>query len=147
MVKSALFVASLVAGLLLLPAGCTTTVSSGGPQAGPQPQGHPPGHAWGWNKGRPRLATIEGTSIQYTTEGPDDIFLYGGGWYRFSGGVWFVSYKEGGAWERIQDPPDAFLRIPPGHAKYYVVKDRVGPKGKGQGQDDDDKPGKGRGRK
>jgi hypothetical protein len=145
-----LLAALLVGGLFLVSTGCTTMVSDDrpAPQPQPQPRAHPPGHAWGWDRGRPRMEVIQGTSIQFVVEGNEDIFLCGGSWYRWGGGVWFMAHEEGGAWQRIQEPPAVFYRIPPGHVKYRVVKDHNDNQGKGRDKDkdDDDRPGKGHGR-
>jgi len=142
MVKRSLLAASLLGGLFLASAGCTAMYSEGGPG----PQARPAGHGWGWDRGRPRMEVISGTSIQFVVEGNEDIFLYGGAWYRWGGGTWYLSTEEGGAWKRIQEPPAVFYKIPPGHAKYRVVGNRGGPGPKDKDKDDGDKPGRGRGR-
>jgi hypothetical protein len=123
--KRTQLLALAAAGLLLTLAGCITTVSSG--NANP-----PPGRGYRWGQGQPRLVIIEGTGISYAADCDEDIYLLDGIWYRYNGGLWFSCRTRGGNWVTIKEPPAAFCRIPPGHAKFHKVEDRdPGPPQKG----------------
>lgn len=122
---------------LLTFSGCMTVVSSGPPR-----RRHPPGRARGWGHANPRLVVIAGTGIQFVADIDDDIFLYGGLYYRYYGGTWYHCRSWGGSWARISAAPVAFHRIPPKHVKYRVIKGHKAPKhytGKGPKH----QPGKG----
>ena len=84
--------------------------------------GHPRGYRRGWGPPRPRLVLIAGTGIQYVADIDDDIFLYGGLYYRFYGGGWYHCRTWGGSWLRISAPPVVFYKIPPRHVKYRVIR-------------------------
>lgn len=117
----------LLAALAL--AGCTATASSRAPAPAPAPPPHSQGRGWAWGRANPRLAPIPGTSIQYVEDTDEDVFLFGGVWYRCSGGLWFSCRTYGGEWARVKAPPAEFERIPPGHAKARVKPGRgPGPK-------------------
>ena len=123
--------------VLLAASGCTTMVSSGPPR-----RRRPHGRARGWGQPNPRLVVIAGTNIQYVADVDDDIFVYGGLWYRYYGGAWFRCRTWGGGWTRISAAPVAFRKIPPKHVKYRVIKGHKPPKhhpGKGPKH----RPGKG----
>jgi len=129
--------------VLLASAGCFAAVSSG-PSGG-----HPPGRARGWGHANPRLTLIAGTGIKFVAEINEDIFEYGGVWFRFSGGSWFRCGTYGGAWVQIGEPPAVFYKIPEGHAKHRVIKGRKphphgGPGHKGHGGGKGKGKGKGR---
>ena len=130
------------AGLFLALAGCTTMISDGGPGPASAP---PPGRPWGWGQPGPRLSVIADTGIQFVVDTDEDIFLNAGIWYRHSGDAWFSCGTYGGRWTAVREPPPVFYRIPPGHAKYRVVKGRPGPGPGGPRDKDDDKPGRGKG--
>ncbi|MCX7803805.1 MAG: hypothetical protein N3A38_01315 [Planctomycetota bacterium] len=81
---------------------------------------HPPPGPWRWGHPSYKLAIIPGTSIQYVVDVDDDIFCFGGVWYRFHAGVWYQSHRYGGEWIKISAPPAVFLSIPDGHPKSRV---------------------------
>jgi hypothetical protein len=93
---------------------------------------------WRWGSPNYRLSVIADTGIKFIADIDEDIFCVGSLWYRFSGGVWFSCSTYGGSWVRIDAPPAVFTRIPPGHAKYRVVK--------GRRPGSEEHPGKGHGR-
>jgi len=103
---------------LLALSGCVAVVGSG------------PRYRRGWGPARPRLVLIAGTGIQYVADVNDDIFLYGGLYYRFYGGGWYHCRSWGGSWARIAGPPVVFYKIPPRHAKYRVIRGRKPPPGR-----------------
>ncbi|HOX08261.1 MAG TPA: hypothetical protein PK280_17840 [Planctomycetota bacterium] len=130
-----------VAGLMLALAGCTGMVSSGGPGN----SGNAPGRGYKWGQGgQPRLVVIEGTGIQYVADCDDDIYFLDGVWYRYSWGNWYTCRSMGGTWVTIGAPPQAFGRIPPGHAKFHKVEMKdPGPPDKGPSPGHGGNPGKG----
>ncbi len=123
---------------LLAASGCTTMVSSGPPR-----RRHPPGRARGWGHANPRLVVIAGTGVRYVADIDDDIFIHGGLWYRFSGGVWFRCGTWGGGWARISAPPVAFHRIPPKHVKHRVIRGHRPPPPRHRPPPPKHRPGKG----
>jgi hypothetical protein len=81
-----------------------------------------PGPHWVWGRPSPRLVVIGGTGIKYVIDAGEDIFFYGGIWYRFHGGRWHHCRRYGGSWTVISAPPTVFSKIPRGHAKHHVVR-------------------------
>ncbi len=118
------FVAALCCG------GCTAVIGGGGGGT----------VAWSWGAPGYRLNVIADTGIRFVVDVPDDIFVYGGIWYRYAGGVWYNCRNYGGAWVRISAPPAVFFSIPSGHVKYRVVRGRQAPPAHPAG------PGRGHGR-
>jgi hypothetical protein len=85
----------------------------------------PPPHAVAYSQ--PRLVAIPEAGIQYAPDADVDLFFYGGVWYRWYGGTWYTGTVYTGPtthWTVIVEPPEVFYRIPPGHAKYHIVKAR-----------------------
>ena len=70
----------------------------------------------------PAYAYIPGTQIRVVTNAGGDVFLYGGRYYRYSGGYWWHSPAWNSGWVRTAVVPGAFLRIPASHPKYHVVR-------------------------
>jgi len=137
MSKRATMLTLAVGGLLVTLSGCTAMVSDNRP---------PPGR-WAWGRPGPRLEVIADTGIQFVVDADEDVFVLGGVWYRHVGGAWYSTRTYGGQWAVISQPPAAFYRIPPGHAKYRVVGGRAAPAGpKEEGKDDESRPGRGHGR-
>jgi len=93
--------------LAVVTAGCTVIVGAPGPRVVVAP---------------PRLVFVPGTVIKYAPDLPEDVFYYGGAYYKVSGGVWYRTPAWGNPWVRATAVPDAFMRIPPGHAKHHVVR-------------------------
>jgi len=111
----------LVIGLVLVGAAGCTVVHTGDPG-----RAHPRGHAHGHAR-RPSgvpLVVIKGTGIEYVNRAGMDVFLYGGVWFKFEGGLWHRANAFAGPYVRIASPPAAFGKIPPGHAKGHVVRRR-----------------------
>ena len=74
----------------------------------------------------PQLVVVPGTTVYYAPGASINFFSYGGRYYSFHEGAWFVATTHGGAWsaierERVPQPvlavPVTYYRIPPGHAK------------------------------
>jgi hypothetical protein len=74
----------------------------------------------------PQLVVVPGTTVYYGPNASINFFSYGGRYYSFHEGAWFVATTHGGAWsaiarERVPQPilavPVTYYKIPPGHAK------------------------------
>jgi len=69
----------------------------------------------------PTLAYIPGTPIQVVSNAADDVFFYGGYYWRVHNGIWYRSSFWDRGWVVWHDVPHVFLSIPPTHPKYHVV--------------------------
>lgn len=74
----------------------------------------------------PHLVVVPGSSVYYAPGAGINFFSYGGRYYSFHEGAWFVATTHRGPWAtiapaRVPPPvlavPVAYYRIPPGHAK------------------------------
>lgn len=74
----------------------------------------------------PQLVVVPGTTVYYAPSSSINFFSYGGRYYSFHEGAWFVATTRGGSWstisrDRVPQPvlgvPVTYYRIPPGHAK------------------------------
>lgn len=74
----------------------------------------------------PQLVVVPGTAVYYAPRASMNFFAYGGRYYSFHEGAWFVATTYGGSWvtiapARVPRPvlavPVAYYKIPPGHAK------------------------------
>ena len=74
----------------------------------------------------PQLVVVPGSTVYYAPSASINYFAYGGRYYSFHEGAWFVTTTQGGRWsaitrERVPQPvlavPVTYYRIPPGHAK------------------------------
>lgn len=74
----------------------------------------------------PQLVGVPGTSVFYAPGVSINFFAYGGRYFSFHEGAWFVATTYGGPWATIavgQVPqpvlavPVTYYKIPPGHAK------------------------------
>jgi hypothetical protein len=74
----------------------------------------------------PQLVVVPGSTVYYAPNASINFFVYGGQYYSFHEGAWFVATTHGGAWsaiarERVPQPvlavPVTYYRVPPGHAK------------------------------
>jgi hypothetical protein len=74
----------------------------------------------------PPLVVVPGSPVFYAPGVSINFFAYGGRYYSFHEGAWFVATAYGGPWTtisagRVPQPvlavPVAYYRIPPGHAK------------------------------
>ena len=74
----------------------------------------------------PQLAVVPGSPVVYAPGASMNFFAYGGRYYTFHEGAWFVATTYGSPWEtiapaRVPRPvlavPVAYYKVPPGHAK------------------------------
>jgi hypothetical protein len=74
----------------------------------------------------PKLVVVSGSPVFYAPGISINFFAYGGRYYSFHEGAWFVATTHGGPWAtialgRVPQPvravPVAYYKIPPGHAK------------------------------
>ncbi len=74
----------------------------------------------------PQLAVVPGSPVFYAPGASMNFFAYGGRYYTFHEGAWFVATTYGSPWEtiapaRVPRPvlavPVAYYKVPPGHAK------------------------------
>ena len=93
----------------------------------------------------PRLVAVPGSPVFYGPSANYNVFIYGGRYYSFHGGTWFVAASPGSSWSiiatnRVPQPvlavPATYYKIPPGQAKKMGAQPFVppgqakGPKGK-----------------
>jgi len=76
----------------------------------------------------PQLVVVPGSPVFYAPAASINFFAYGGRYYTFHDGAWFVATTYGSPWvtiapTRVPRPvlavPVAYYRIPPGHAKKH----------------------------
>ena len=74
----------------------------------------------------PQLAVVPGSPVFYAPSVSMNFFAYGGRYYTFHEGAWFVATTYGSPWVAIAPAkvprpvltvPVAYYRVPPGHAK------------------------------
>lgn|SRR5512137_195433 len=74
----------------------------------------------------PQLVVVPGSPVFYAPGASINFFAYGGRYYTFHEGAWFVATTYGSPWvtiapARVPRPvltvPAAYYKIPPGHAK------------------------------
>jgi hypothetical protein len=74
----------------------------------------------------PKLVVVSGSPVFYAPGISINFFAYGGRYYSFHEGAWFVATTHGAPWAtiapaRVPKPvlavPVAYYKIPPGHAK------------------------------
>lgn len=110
-----LFVAlSLAAGALLPPAahaGVNVNVNVGVPVPPPPVIVAP---------APPRVVVVPGSPVYYAPEGNVNLFIYGGRYYTFHEGHWFVGPKHNGPWTfvAVDHVPAPVVAVP---VKYYRV--------------------------
>ena len=89
----------------------------------------------------PRVVAIPQTPVYYAPDTSYNVFVYGGRYFSFHEGNWFMAPSHGGPWafvpvEQVPRPvigvPVRYYKIPPGHAKRWA-------------RDEDDERGPGRG--
>ncbi len=66
----------------------------------------------------PSVVVIPGTYAYFAPDIPEDLFFYGGYWYRPYGGYWYQSLAWDGTWVFISAPPVVFLELP---TNYRVI--------------------------
>lgn len=90
----------------------------------------------------PRVVVVPQTPVYYVPDTTYNVFVYGGRYYSFHNGAWFLATAHGGPWafvpvEHVPRPvilvPHRYYKVPPGHAKKMIRADR---------HDDDHKHGK-----
>jgi hypothetical protein len=77
----------------------------------------------------PRLVVVPGApQVSYAPDLSVNFFMYGGSYYTFHDGSWFIASAYNGPWtyvERVHVPapvlvvPYRYYRVPPGHAKRF----------------------------
>ncbi len=74
----------------------------------------------------PQLVVVPGSPVFYAPGASMNFFAYGGQYYTFHEGAWFVAKTHGRPWvtiapARVPQPvlavPVAYYKVPPGHAK------------------------------
>lgn len=74
----------------------------------------------------PQLAVVPGSPVFYAPGASMNFFAYGGRYYTFHEGAWFVATTYGSPWVAIAPAkvprpvltvPVAYYKVPPGHAK------------------------------
>jgi len=74
----------------------------------------------------PRVVVVPGSPVSYAPDANVNLFVYGGRYYTFHEGAWFVGPKHSGPWtfiavERVPRPvmavPVKYYRVAPGHDK------------------------------
>jgi hypothetical protein len=65
----------------------------------------------------PRVVVVPGVpTVQYAPDLGYDYFVYGGRYYTYHSGAWFVSSDYGGPWSYVRNVPRPILGVP---ARYY----------------------------
>lgn len=75
--------------------------------------------------GAPQFVPIEGTSITYAKNTPNDVFRIGDLYYLCFQGVWFVSTGSNGPWQATDKVPNEIYTIPESSPKYNVTYVKV----------------------
>jgi hypothetical protein len=74
----------------------------------------------------PQLVVVPGTPVFYAPGASINVFAYGGHYYSFHEGAWFVAAAPGRPWVAVAPAkvprhvlavPVTYYKIPPGHAK------------------------------
>ena len=83
--------------------------------------------------GPPSLVIIPHSPVAYAPAVPANLFFYGGDYYAFKGGHWYVSPVYAGPWAIVAPPhipapllavPVRYYRAPPGHWKHWARAER-----------------------
>jgi hypothetical protein len=76
----------------------------------------------------PRVVVIPRTPVAYAPDTSYNVFVYGGRYFSFHDGAWFLAASHGGPWtlvpaEHVPRPllavPVKYYKIPPGHMKKH----------------------------
>jgi hypothetical protein len=73
----------------------------------------------------PRVVVVPGVpTVQYAPDLGYDYFVYGGRYYTYHSGAWFVSSDYGGPWAYVRNVPRPILAIPGRyrHHRTYVSR-------------------------
>jgi hypothetical protein len=74
----------------------------------------------------PALVLVPGSPVYYVPSANLNVFVFGGRYYSFHEGAWFMAPNHSGPWAmvpagRVPQPvlavPHAYYKVPPGHAK------------------------------
>jgi hypothetical protein len=71
--------------------------------------------------GDPQFKPIEQTSLQYATNTPEKVILYGDAYYLCLQGVWFTSAAAQGPWKTADVVPQEIYGIPPSSPVHNVT--------------------------
>ena len=72
-------------------------------------------------EGEPQFKPIEQTSLQYATNTPEKVILYGDKYYLCLQGVWFTSAAAQGPWKTADVVPQEIYGIPPSSPVHNVT--------------------------
>lgn len=75
--------------------------------------------------GAPQFVPMQGTSISYAKNTPNDVLRIGDLYYLCFQGVWFVSTTSNGPWKAADKIPNEVYTIPESSPKYHVTYVRV----------------------
>jgi len=110
MVRQALLGCALAALLLPAAAGAETSTWYGfsvGVSSGPPPP------MFGWHA-QPQVVVVQDVAVVRTPDCDEDVFRYGGGWWRMREGWWYRSHSWRGPWRPVdvRHVPHAVLVVP-----------------------------------
>ncbi|MCG3149112.1 MAG: hypothetical protein PCFJNLEI_02571 [Verrucomicrobiae bacterium] len=72
-------------------------------------------------EGQPQFVVIQGTTVQYAVNTPNQVFLVNGAYYCCNQGVWFYAAAPTGPWLLATSVPAAIYTIPPSNPNYNVT--------------------------
>ncbi len=84
------------------------------------------------------MVVVPGSPVYYAPDANVNLFVYGGRYYTFHEGAWFVGPKHGGPWtfvavDRVPRPvvavPVKYYRVAPGIRQGAALSSRPGQKG------------------
>jgi hypothetical protein len=77
----------------------------------------------------PQFVVIPGTQVFYAPDVPHNYFFYGGKYYTFHEGAWFLAPAHHGPWTflAVEHVPPPLRRVPPGYYKVppAIVRTKV----------------------
>jgi len=86
----------------------------------------------------PRVVVVPNSPVSYAPSVDFNLFVYGGQYYTFHDGSWFIAKTHSGPWafikpERVPRPvvavPVTYYKVPPGHAKKMARPHAAAPGG------------------
>ncbi|MDX2154281.1 MAG: hypothetical protein SFV54_26305 [Bryobacteraceae bacterium] len=75
--------------------------------------------------GAPQFVPVQGTTVSYAKNTPNDVLRVGDLYYLCLQGVWFVSTSPNGPWEAAAKVPPEIYTIPESSPKYHVTYVRI----------------------
>jgi hypothetical protein len=72
-------------------------------------------------EGPPQFTVIQGTTVQYAVNSPNQVFLVNGGYYWCYQGAWLAGATPNGPWVFCSSVPAAIYTIPPSNPNYNVT--------------------------